>query len=98
MTLILRSCVAGEQSQPTTVLYPSSVAALPVTMSLEETIADTDTSTEAAVDTAYGRSIVFLGRGRSPPYVTESTRLPNHLSPGQASHLPFSPVDLSHAT
>lgn len=31
----------------------------------------------------YGRSIVFLGRERSPAFVTESTRLPARLTPGQ---------------
>lgn len=45
--------------------------------------ATTDMSTGVTTEAAYARSLVFLGRGRSPPFVTESTRLPAHLSPGQ---------------
>uniref|UniRef100_A0A0P4WCD4 Alcohol dehydrogenase-like N-terminal domain-containing protein n=1 Tax=Scylla olivacea TaxID=85551 RepID=A0A0P4WCD4_SCYOL len=42
-----------------------------------------DTCTPTHEQNPYGRSIVFLGRERSPAFVTESTRLPARLTPGQ---------------
>ncbi|KAG0715234.1 5-exo-hydroxycamphor dehydrogenase [Chionoecetes opilio] len=41
------------------------------------------TPPDAAPPATHGRSIVFLGLNRSPPFVTESTRLPVRLIPGQ---------------
>lgn len=43
----------------------------------------TDTTTATATQAAYGRSIVFLGRDRSPMFMTELTRLPVCLNEGQ---------------
>lgn len=79
--LMIAIYLTGEERQLTINPYPSSVAVIRATMNQEE--ATTDMSTGVTTEAAYARSLVFLGRGRSPPFVTESTRLPAHLSPGQ---------------
>lgn len=77
--------LTGERRQLTINPHPPSVTVIRAAMSQEE--ATTDTSTGAATEAAYARSLVFLGQGRSPPFVTESTRLPAHLSPGEVSQV-----------
>ncbi|XP_042235315.1 5-exo-hydroxycamphor dehydrogenase-like [Homarus americanus] len=43
----------------------------------------TPSPTPAVPEATHARSIVFLGRDRSPSFVTESTRLPSQLTQGQ---------------